>query len=376
VSNVRRQADTGRGRVALRLAVVVAAVAALGCRREATAPVEVEVVDELIAASPAEADMDGVRLGRLVDDIRTGRYRDIHSLLIVRYGRVVVQEYFNEGAADRVHTLQSVTKSVASALIGIAIEAGALSGVDERVVDFFPQWRDELVQDERRARQTVEDILTMRTGTDYVEGFTASPHDSLNALATGWDRFWLERPMPREPGTYFQYDSGGVIALSSILQARTGDHADAYAAEHLFGPLGITEASWYRNQEGHPHTGGGLFLRSIDVAKFGQLFLQRGRWGDRQIVPESWVDASFRTHVTFSPPAGRYTGYGYLWWILPDPHSGHEPMRAARGALGQHIFVVPAHQLVVVVTAGARNGADMNRPTEFLYTDILTAMTR
>jgi CubicO group peptidase (beta-lactamase class C family) len=340
---------------------------------EITAP---PPVDQLLPGSLAAEGLDSTRLARLVDDIRTGRYRDIHSLLIVRRGLLVLEEYFNGAAADRLHTLQSVSKSVTSALIGIAIDEGALSSVDELVVDFFPQWRDELARHPRRARQRIEDILTMRTGTDYVEGYTGSPHDSLNRLATGWDRFWLERPMPREPGTFFQYDSGGVIALSAILRARTGMHADAFALPRLFEPLGITEMSWFRNQEGHPHTGGGLNLRSIDMAKFGQLFLQRGRWGDRQIVPASWVDESFRRHVTFNPPAGRLTGYGYLWWILPDPHSGHDDVLGALGFLGQYIFIIPDHDMVVVVTAGARDPVDMNRPLEFLYTDIFPSITR
>jgi len=112
------------------------------------------------------------------------------------------------------------------------------------------------------------------------------------------------------------------------------------------------------------------------MAKFGLLYLQRGRWGGQQVVPEAWVRESLHKHVTFSPPRGPQTGYGYLWWILSEPHAGHEEIRAALGFRGQHIFVIPSHHMVVVVTAGARDPADMNRPSEFLYSDILPAITR
>jgi CubicO group peptidase (beta-lactamase class C family) len=200
-------------------------------------------VDDLEPASPSAVGLDSARLNVLVRDLQTGRYPDIHSLLIVRHGRLAVEEYFNGATADAVHTLQSVTKSFASALIGIAIDEGVLRGVDERVVDFFPQWRDELAQDPRRAAQRIEDILTMRTGTDYEEGYPGSPHDQLNQLAT-------------------------------------------------------------------------------------------------------------------------------------DPAGGDEPIRAAVGFGGQYVFVIRDRDMVVVVTAGAETAADMNRPVDFLYSDILPATSR
>jgi CubicO group peptidase (beta-lactamase class C family) len=329
-------------------------------------------VDSLVPASPSSVGIDPAAVDRLVDRIRSGVYRDIHSLLVVRYGKLVVEEYFNGWPADSIHTMQSVSKSVASALVGIGIEQGVFAGVDERVLDFFPQWADSLDGDPRRGRITIEDILTMRTGTDYREGFDGSPHDQLNSLATGWDRFWLERPMVTEPGTHFQYDSGGVITLSSLFKYRTGEHVIGFSREHLMRPLGITGERWYVNQEGHPHLGGGLLMRSRDMARFGQMFLQGGLWGDRQIVPHDWVERSLSRHVTFDPPRGRFVGYGYLWWILPpDPRTGGASIYAAVGFMGQYIFVIPEHEMVVAVTAAALNGADMNRPVEFLYSDLL-----
>jgi CubicO group peptidase (beta-lactamase class C family) len=315
----------------------------------------------------------------LVESIRDGqRFPDLHSLLVVKNGYLVVEEYFGGWEQQRLHVLQSVTKSFTSAVIGIAIEQGHVENVEERVIDFFPDWRDELAQDPRWAAVRLQDLLTMRSGTDYHERGQDSPHSQLNRTPRGWDRFYLDRPMVREPGTYWQYDSGGVILLSAMLKQRSGVHADDYAERFLFQPLGIDQAPWVRNRDGHPHTGGGLHLRPQDMARFGLLYLRGGRWRDRPVVPRAWVEESTRQHVDFDPPRGRTTGYGYLWWILaPDPDGNtSESIYAAMGFRAQYIFVVPEHDMVVVVTGGTTSGRDQRRPIEFLYTHILPAVRR
>lgn len=331
-------------------------------------------------AKPAEQGLDAERLAELVRLIRAGeRYPDLHSLLIVRRGHLVLEEYFAGWNRDRLHTLQSVTKSFTSALIGIAIERGEIRDVDERIFGFFSDRKDIVPQADPRWRALrLEDLLTMRSGTDYHEGGSGSPHSRLNSLPHGWDRFYLKRPMVRDPGTHFLYDSGGVILMSSLLKARTGLHADAYAERHLFSALGIRRTEWFRNREGHPHTGGGLDLLPRDMARFGLLYLRGGRWGERQVVPASWVETSVRRHVKLDGGStGHRVGYGYLWWILePDPNGpGKQDIWAAMGFRGQYIFVVPEHDLVVVVTGGTRSGRDQRRPIEFLYTHVLPAVS-
>lgn len=330
--------------------------------------------DDWPRSTPEAQGLDPEPLDELVRLMDEGeRFPDLHSLLIVKNGYLVLEEYFAGWNATRLHTLQSVTKSFTSALIGIAIARGEIESVDEHVIDFFPQWRDELAEDPRWAAQRVEDLLTMRTGTDYHERGQDSPHFQLNRTPTGWDRFYLDRPMVTEPGKYWQYDSGGVILLSAMLKQRTGMHADAYADKYLFEPLGIKRTAWFRNREGHPHTGGGLDLLPTDMAKLGLLYLRGGRWGDQQVVPEAWVDASIQRHFSFPPGRGHRVGYGYLWWILePDPDgAGEQDIYAAMGFRAQYIFVVPEHDMVVVVTGGTRSGTDQQRPIEFLYTHIL-----
>ncbi len=334
---------------------------------------------DLPRSTPEAQGLDPELLDDLVQAIEAGeRYPDLHSLLILKNGYLVLEEYFAGWHAERLHTLQSVTKSYTSALIGIAIEKGEVESVDEHVIDFFPQWHDEIAEDPRRGAIRLEDLLTMRSGTDYHERGSASPHHQLNRTPRGWDRFYLGRPMVRDPGTYWQYDSGGVILMSAMLKERSGMHANAYADRYLFPALGIERSTWISNRDGHPHTGGGLHLLPRDMAKFGQLYLQGGRWGEEQVVPRWWVEASSRNVVPFVPPRGHTVGYGYLWWILePDPDgAGQQTIYAAMGFRAQYIFVIPEHDMVVVVTGGTQNGRDQRRPIEFLYSHILKAVVR
>lgn len=318
------------------------------------------------------------RLAELAGAMHFGEFPDLHSLLVMRNGRMVLERYFNGSGPDDVHTMQSVTKSFASALVGIAVSQGHMADVEELVLDFFPQWKSELSQDPRRAVQRLEDVLTMRTGTDYHENGASAPHWQLNALQTGWDRFWLDRPMTNDPGGVWQYDSGGAVTVSSMLEQRTGLHADGFADLTLFKSLGIEESSWFRNQDGQVHTGGGLGLRARDMLKLGQLYLQGGVWEGERVLPAEWVEASTRRHYTFTNPSPHVKGYGYFWWVMePDPAgAGVEEIYAAFGARGQYIFVVPEHDLVVGVTGDARNGSDWARPQQFLYSHILPAIER
>ena len=328
-------------------------------------------------STAAEQGLDADRLDELVRLIGQGeRFPDLHSLLIVRHGYLVLEEYFAGYDADDLHMLQSVSKSFTSAVIGIAIDQGTLAGVEEPVLDFFPDRQGIENLDDRKRAMTVEDLLTMRSGTDYHERGPDSPHFQLNRKSRGWTEFILDRPMITDPGTQFQYDSGGVILMSALIKARTGEHADTYMKEHLFAPLGIKRQRWFRNAEGHPHLGGGLHLTPRDMAKFGLLYLRKGKWEDEQVVPSEWVKASFRRQVQFPSQMSPFAGYGYLWWVLPpaDEDGEHPDILAACGFRAQYIFVIPEHEMVVVVTGGTHNHTDQGKPVRFLYSHILPAV--
>jgi CubicO group peptidase (beta-lactamase class C family) len=318
-------------------------------------------------STPAEQGLDAARLGELVELIREGeRYPDIHSVLVVRHGYLVLEEYF----------AQSVTKSFTSAVMGIAIEQGILAGVEEQVLDFFPDHEGIENLDDRKRAMTIEDLLTMRSGNDYHERGPDSPHHQLNARSRGWTEFILNRPMINDPGTHFQYDSGGVILMSALIKARTGRHAHVLMRDELFEPLGIEDYRWYKNNEGHPHLGGGLMLRPRDMARFGLLYLRNGKWKGKQVVPAAWVQASLKRHVVFPAQADPFVGYGYLWWVLKPAEAGdgHSDIFAACGFRAQYIFVMPDQDMVVVVTGGTHNSVDQHKPLLFLYSHILPAV--
>jgi CubicO group peptidase (beta-lactamase class C family) len=328
-------------------------------------------------STPEEQGLDREKLARLVSEIRKGELLPrLHALLVVRHGKLVLEEYFNDWRAERIHTLQSVSKSFTSALVGIAIARGEFKGVDEKVLDFFPGLTGIANMDERKASMRLEDILTMRTGTDYHESGPGSPHEQMSRQASGWDKFYLGRPMVRPPGTAFNYDSGGVILISAMLKNRAGMHAAAYAERFLFKPLGIEKKFWLANAEGHTHCGGGLNLTARDTAKFGLLYLQNGRWGDEQLVPEAWVRESFKMHVDLTLPGQPPSGYGYLWWVgAPDPRGkGAQDVYSARGRFGQYIFIAPEHDMVVVVFGDAKERPEMAKPIEVFYDRVLTAV--
>lgn len=325
-----------------------------------------------------EQGMDPDHLMQIITDhAENNKYTYLHSIIIIKDGYLVFEEYFNGFSADKPGLIQSVTKSFTSAVIGMAIEQGYFKGVNERVLSFFPDTIDIKNLDDRKRSLSVRDILTMRTGTDYQEGFNGSPHSQLNRLKTGWDTFYLNRPMIRDPGRGFQYDSGGVILLSAMLKNRSGMHVDAFARKYLFPPLGIDSLVWITNDEGHPHTGGGLFLRPLDMARFGLLYLKGGMWEDQQLIPADWVKASVTEQHNFgSPGSGRVTGYGYLWWILEgDPDGkGEQSIYAARGYGGQNIFIIPEHDMVVVTTSNWTDPSGGRDPVDILYQSILPSL--
>ena len=247
------------------------------------------------------------------------------------------------------------------------------------MVSFFPEYPDLANLDAGKRAMTLRDLLTMRTGLDWSENpYQGSPLEQLNNSRGDWLRIFLDWRMREAPGTRFEYNSGGVITLGGVLFNTTGVAADAFAREHLFGPIGVDQAQWYRGSpNGLPHLGGGLSLRTVDMARLGYLVLRNGRWGQTQVVPEEWLRASLAPVV--SPGwsfGGHRVDYGYLWWLLPLAGTGpaDTPDRAiytASGAQGQWIFVVPKYDLVIAVNS---NTQQFDAPVRFLYEDILPAI--
>jgi CubicO group peptidase (beta-lactamase class C family) len=239
--------------------------------------------------------------------------------------------------------MYSMTKSVISALVGIALGDHRLRGVDQRVVEVFP---DELLTDaDPRIRMvTLRDLLTMSAG--YRNENTPYERDD-------WVRALLNRPLVTPPGKVFSYDDGSAHLLSAVLTKVTGVPAAVFARRELFRPLGVEPGRWNTDGQGRSLGSGGLFLRPRDMLRLGQLYLQDGRWHGRRIVPRAWVRASTRRQIAI--PGGY--AYGYLWWINTGPHGGF----LAQGRDGQVIEVFPRLSLVMVMTGVGEDPRPLTR---------------
>jgi len=322
------------------------------------------------STSPEAANLEAERLARLAGRIRAGAYGAIDSLLIARNGSLVVEEYFNGGSIAAPHTMQSVSKSVTSLLAGIAVDQGRLR-LDDQAVVVMRRYAPFANPDPRKDAITVRDLLSMRGGWNWDEDlYNGSPLQRLNDCRCDWLRFVLDWPMRDQPGTRWQYVSGGVILLGGMIGEATGLRLDRFAEQFLFSPLEAQGPYWIGGlPDGLPHAGGGLYLRSRDMAKLGQLVLDEGRWRGRQIVSADWIRASTARSVFAARSFGSHpVDYGYLWWTM-NPSD----IITASGAMGQWIFVSARDRLVVAVTS-RNDDARWSVPADFLYADILPAV--
>ncbi|MFX1509594.1 MAG: serine hydrolase domain-containing protein [Promethearchaeota archaeon] len=270
----------------------------------------------------------------------------VRSVLIIRNGYIVWETYFDSAYGQNHRgNIYSCTKSVTSALIGMAIDEGHIVGVNESMVSFFPE-RTIANRTSEKEAITIEHLLTMESGLAWYEwpyGSTSSFTYMINS--PDWVQYTLDQPMRYEPGAVWDYNSGGSHLLSMIVNQTVGDTTLAYADSHLFSPLGITEYNWETDPQGVVFGGSDLHLTPRDMAKFGFLYLNNGTWDGEQLIPSSWVNLSTTHHET--PYNDTDTiGYGYQWWLnLPiDAY-------VAIGYNGQQINVVPEHNLIVVFTA-------------------------
>lgn len=292
-------------------------------------------------SAPEEQGFDSAKLVEGLQDLQEGD-TGLNSLLIVRSGYIVLDAYFDPYDGSFPHNLASVTKSVTTTLIGIAIDQGKLQ-LDAPMVSFFPN-RTIANLDDRKKAITVRHLAEMMNGMD--SGCLAGDVPTLAAMRSNadWVQAALDRKMVRDPGISFCYDSPGMHLLSAILQKTTGMTELEFARENLFEPLGIKEVFWETDPQGYTHGWGDLYLKPRDAAKIGYLWLNRGRWEDRQIVSASWMADMVKVHSN----AGK-DDYGYGIWIARS--EAPDDNYFAVGRLGQFIRVYPSYNALVVVTA-------------------------
>ena len=310
--------------------------------------------DQWTLVAPASVGMDAAPLARASASLDAGS--GISAMLVMRHGQPVFEQYWNGYDKDTLHDLRSATKSITSLLVGIAIDQHALGGVDDTIAQWLaadypdaPALADGLV---------LENLLTMRSGLACNDWNVDSPGQEEHMYAhQDWVEFWLALPLKYAPGSVTAYCTGNPVVLGRILAKATHQEVPAFAQARLFGPLGITSAVWNTYDNGtRTDTGGHMHLRPRDMARIGQLALQRGQWNGTQLVSTAWMDASTSQHTEFD--SGPTDGYGYLWWHGTLELATREvPFFFANGAGGQYIFVVPQLDLVAVFT-GENYGKD------------------
>ena len=310
--------------------------------------------DGLPVGAVEGAPLDLARLREMGEAIVAGHYPDVHGVLIAHRGRLVFEEYFYEYGAETPHALRSATKSIVSALVGVAISQGRLKDVRQPVLPFFAGEYPQIANlTDAKRRVTIEDLLTNRSGLDCDDWNQASPgNESRMGRTPDWVKFTLDLPMRSDPGATSSYCSGGVIVLGRIVEKVSGKPLEAFARQHLFDPLGIRNFDWQFNPDpSSVNTFCQISLTPRDMMKIGLLYMNGGTWNGRQVLPADWVKASTARHTSLGG-----TDYGYLWWrpYLNVPGGRHHGIMAT-GNGGQKIVLWPLLDLVVVMTGGNYN---------------------
>lgn len=288
----------------------------------------------------------GVDPSGIADFVRAANDRGhgLHSLMVVRHGKVVAEGWWEPYSASQEHMMFSVSKTFTATAIGIAQDEGLVS-VDDPILSYFPSYATPEVRENVRDVK-VRDLLAMATGhdVDTMEIMRAQPTED-------WVKVFLDTPIVFPPGKSFLYNSGASFVLSALISSRTGKSVLEYLTPRLFEPLGMRVPPWAANRRGIPYGASGLRITTEDVAKIGQLYLQKGMWNGRQLLSEDWVaEASARQVSNGTDPNDDWaTGYGFQIW-----RSRHNSFRFD-GRYGQFSFVLPEQDAVVAITSGARD---------------------
>jgi CubicO group peptidase (beta-lactamase class C family) len=286
----------------------------------------------------------------------------MHSFMLVRHGRVVAEGWWGPYDARTPHVLYSLSKSFTSTAVGLAIADGKL-GLDDEVLKFFPDEAPAQPSANLRAMR-VRDLLRMNTGHVTEPQLFGQVDSSMRSAS--WVKRFFAHPVTYKPGTHFLYNSPATYMLSAIVQKVTGQTVLDYLEPRLFEPLGIEKPAWVQSPEGIDAGAYGLSVRTEDIAKFGQLYLQKGQWNGKQLVPAAWVEEATarQTSNGSSPRSDWDQGYGYQFWQSRHGYRGD-------GAFGQYMLILPKYDAVVAITSGVR---DMQAVMNLVWDKLLPAM--
>jgi CubicO group peptidase (beta-lactamase class C family) len=322
------------------------------------------VSNGLVLDTPENHGVDSAMLESLQTAIAEAEEPEVLAMVIVRDGAIIDEYYSQQYDEASLFYLASCTKTFMGALIGIAIDEGLIRGVDAKLSEYFPALADET---DGKEEITLEHLLTHTSGIEWDE-WNGGPMFHELQQAKNPVAFVLDQPMAAAPGSTFNYNSGGSHLLSAVLEKATGQSAFDFARAHLFEYLGMDSVNWPADPQGITDGSSSIEMTARDAAKFGQLYLNGGRWQDRQVISREWVEQS--TSVQSAGTGGRTGRYGYQWWIRSFGNDNYDTFFAMGGG-GHYIFVVP--ELALVVVMSCYNHGDSYAPWPYFTDYILPA---
>ena len=336
--------------------------------------------DDWPVATPGHEGVSPERLAAMQKAIESGDFKSITSVLIAREGKIVYECYFDAEGVDGLRNTRSATKTVTGTLVGLAVDRHLLPDVNVRVADYFRDKQPFQNPDPRKAKITVEDLLTMSSilECDDEDSFSRGNEERMY-LVGDWAKFFLDLPVRGFPswktkpsdspyGRSWQYCTAGPTTLGVLLQRALKEPVDQFAQRTLFAPLEISKMAWGFQPDGTAMTGGGLQLRSRDLLKIAQLYLNDGVWNGKRVLSDAWVKQSVRPHAN----AREDIDYGYLWWLQTFRADGRARMSwGMYGTGGNKVLVFPESQMCVLITTTNYRVQGAGRLTDKLLTDYI-----
>ncbi|MEE1943791.1 serine hydrolase [Pedobacter sp. KR3-3] len=320
--------------------------------------------------------IDESYLQKMVDSINANKITNTHSVLIAKNNKLLYEAYFGGNDAATPHDLRSASKSISSALIGMAIDRHILRDTAQKLVDLLPSSYQSLMQEPRKQAISLGNLLTMSSGIDAVdfgiERKSAAAEDNYQPTPD-WAKTVLAAPMINYPGTHANYGSANPYLLGFVLAHKLKQGTLDFIDQNLYKPLAISNYIIQQDEKANPYFGGGIFMRSRDMLKFGLLYANKGQWQGRQLISRAWVNASFKNYLNLENHPEK-NGYGFLWWHY-SYKVGNRMLESieARGAGGQYIFILPALDMVIVITSGNFRNGRVWQPEKIVENYILPA---
>lgn len=359
------------------LAFAILTLFCISCQKQAQE--ETAASQTLQDLQPISAEESGVSqdsIDTLLGLISNIEIPDFRSLVVIKNGGILIEEYYNTYWRETIHDIRSAGKSVTALCMGIAIDKGFVKSENESVYSFFPEVEVSASIRQKNGDITIKHLMMMSSGLDADTDDGSSPGNAGNWVGReDWVTYVLNLDKVYESGSRWVYNDASPMLCGAIIQKTTGMSMAAFAEKYLFAPLGIREYYWYKSRKGITGGMGNLYITNLAFAKFGQLVLQKGQWGDQQIVSAGWIDKMTSSHIEVSSNGPPADGYGYFWYLgHKDINDKQIDYLFATGNGGNKIYVVPSEDMVVSVQSSSYGTGRGHGQADYILTFLLQSL--